>query len=173
MTLNFSIEYYTDWGQNVEVELCFISPDGKTYHQRIRLETEDGYVWKGVCMLRARGTQMRYTYVITAQQAVGNAIQTNVLRREWDVVPRLFPVDDARTYIFIDHWRDVPDASYAYTMPIRLLPAWGKGLRRLLPSSLGRTSSAYKPLSSLKARVWHSLATSRRLAIGIQRVLCP
>ena len=115
MTLNFSIEYHTDWGQNVEVELCFISPDGKTNHQRIRLETEDGHVWKGVCMLRARGTQMRYTYVITAQQAIGNGLQTNVLRREWDVVPRLYPVDDARTYTFIDHWRDVPEASYCYT----------------------------------------------------------
>ena len=126
MTLNFSIEYHTDWGQNVEVELCFISPDGKTYHQRIRLETEDGYVWKGVCMLRARGTQMRYTYVITAQQAVGNAIQTNVLRREWDVVPRLFPVDDARTYIFIDHWRDVPDASYSYTDAYQIASGMGQ-----------------------------------------------
>ena len=80
MTLNFSIEYRTEWGQNVEVELCFLSSDGKTHWQRIPLETDDGLVWKGVCMLKARGRQFRYSYIITAQTAV--------VRREWDVVPR-------------------------------------------------------------------------------------
>ena len=107
MTLNFSIEYHTDWGQNVEVELCFVSADSKTHYQRISLETEDGFHWRGICMLRARGRQLRYTYIITDG--------SNVLRREWDVVPRLFPADDARTYYFADHWRDVPYASYRYT----------------------------------------------------------
>lgn len=119
MTLHFSIEYRTEWGQRVEVELCFISADGKTNYQRIPLETEDGLLWKGICMLRARGTQMRYTYLIT-----GGA---SVLRREWDVVPRLFPADDARTYFFIDHWRDVPAASYCYTAAYQV--ASGLGLK--------------------------------------------
>ncbi|MBO4550138.1 MAG: 4-alpha-glucanotransferase, partial [Bacteroidaceae bacterium] len=107
MTLNFSIEYRTEWGQSVEVELCFLSADGKTHFQRIPLETDDGLVWKGLCMLKARGKQFRYTYIIMYGD--------EVVRREWDVVPRLFPADDARTYFFIDHWRDVPESSYCYT----------------------------------------------------------
>lgn len=107
MTLNFSIEYRTEWGQSVEVELCFLSADGKTYRQRFPLETDDGLLWKGVCMLRARGSQLHYTYIITAG--------AEVLRREWDVVPRLFPADDARTYFFFDHWRNMPEASHCYT----------------------------------------------------------
>ena len=107
MTLQFTIEYHTDWGQHVEVELCFISADGKTFHQRIPLETEDGLVWKGVCMLKAKGKQLRYTYIIMCGG--------EVVRKEWDVVPRLYPADDARTYFFIDHWRDVPSAAYCYT----------------------------------------------------------
>ena len=107
MTLNFSIEYRTEWGQNVEAELCFLSAEGKTHWQRIPLETEDGLVWKGLSMLRARGKQFRYSYVITNE--------AGIVRREWDVVPRLFPADDARTYFFIDHWRDVPESSYCYT----------------------------------------------------------
>ena len=107
MTLHFSIEYRTEWGQRVEVELCFLTDEGKTSHQRIPLETEDGLLWKGVCMLRARGKQMRYTYIIAGA--------TSVLRREWDVVPRQLPADDARTYIFFDHWRDVPASSYCYS----------------------------------------------------------
>ena len=107
MTLNFSIEYRTEWGQNVEVELCFLSADGKTHFQRIHLETDDGLIWKGLCMLKARGKQFRYTYIIMYRD--------EAVRREWDVVPRLFPADDARTYFFIDHWRDVPESSYCYT----------------------------------------------------------
>ena len=112
MTLNFSIEYRTEWGQNVEVEFCFLSADGKTSCQRIPLETDDGLLWKGVCMLKAKGKKMRYTYVITAHEGT--------VRREWDVVPRLFPADDARTYYFVDHWRDVPESSYCYTDAYRV-----------------------------------------------------
>lgn len=107
MTLNFSIEYRTEWGQNVEVELCFLSAEGKTHHQRIPLETDDGLIWKGLCMLKARGKQFRYSYIITTEG--------EVVRKEWDVVPRLFPADDARTYFFVDHWRDIPEASHCYT----------------------------------------------------------
>ena len=112
MTLNFSIEYRTEWGQSVEVELCFLSADGKTHFQRIPLETEDGLLWKGVYTLKAKSRQFRYTYLITAE---GESV-----RREWDVVPRLFPADDARTYFFIDHWRDVPESSYCYTDAYRV-----------------------------------------------------
>ena len=107
MTLHFSIEYRTEWGQSIEVELCFLSDDGKSHWQRISLETDDGYIWKGVFMLRARSKQFRYSYIVTGEEAI--------LRREWDVVPRVFPADDARTYFFIDYWRDVPAMSYRYT----------------------------------------------------------
>ena len=107
MTLHFSIEYRTDWGQIIEVELCFLSADGKSHWQRIPLETDDGLNWKGIFMLRARSKQFLYSYIVTGNESI--------LRREWDVVPRLFPADDARTYYFMDHWRDVPAASYCYT----------------------------------------------------------
>lgn len=107
MTLHFSIDYRTAWGQNVEVELCFLSDEGRSHFQRIALETTDGLTWKGLCMLRAYTRQLRYTYLVTAGPAV--------LRREWDVVPRVFPAEDARTYFFADHWRDVPESSHCYT----------------------------------------------------------
>ena len=107
MTLHFSIEYHTEWGQSVEVELCFISADGKTHYQRIPLETDDGLVWQGVCMLKAKGKQFRYTYLIMCG---GEAV-----RKEWDVVPRLYPADDARTYVFFDHWHNTPASSHCYT----------------------------------------------------------
>ncbi|MBO7137088.1 MAG: 4-alpha-glucanotransferase [Bacteroidaceae bacterium] len=126
MTLHFSIEYHTEWGQNIEVELSFLSADGKSHWQRIPLETDDGLNWKGICMLRARTRQMRYSYIVVSSQLPQRETSSQspsgemeggraVLRREWDVVPRLFPADDARTYFFFDHWRDVPAASYCYT----------------------------------------------------------
>jgi len=112
MTLNFSIEYRTEWGQNIEVELCFLSDDGKSHWQRIPLETDDGLIWKGLCSLKAKGKQFRYSYVVSGAEGE--------VRREWDVVPRMFPADDARTYFFIDHWRDVPAMSYRYTDAFRV-----------------------------------------------------
>ena len=118
MTLHFSIEYRTEWGQSVEVELCFLSEEGKTHWQRILLETEDGLIWKGLCTLRARGRQFRYAYIITQETAIS--------RREWDVVPRVFPADDARTYFFVDHWRDVPEASYCYTDAFKVANGLGR-----------------------------------------------
>ena len=114
MTLHFSIEYRTEWGQSIEVELCFLSAEGKSYWQRIPLETDDGLIWKGICTLKARTKQLQYTYMVTSstsEETDGN----RVLRREWDVVPRTFPANDARIYFFFDHWRDVPESSYCYT----------------------------------------------------------
>ena len=107
MTLHFSIEYRTEWGQAIEVELCLISADGKTHMQRFPLETDDGLHWKGLCTLHSRSKQMRYSYVVTQG--------STILRREWDVVQHLLPADDARTYFFCDHWRDLPENSYCYT----------------------------------------------------------
>ena len=107
MTLNFSIEYRTEWGQNVEVELCFLSAEGKTHPERILLDTDDGYMWKKRFTLKAYAKTLTYTYIITEG--------SRVCRREWDAVPRLFPADDARTYFFIDHWRDVSDSAHCYS----------------------------------------------------------
>lgn len=112
MTLQFSIEYRTEWGQSVEVELCFLTAEGKTRWQRIPLETDDGYLWKGIAMLRSQGNQLRYTYIVTNNSAV--------IRREWNVVPRVFPSDDAHTYFFVDHWRDRPESSYCYSDAYRV-----------------------------------------------------
>ena len=107
MTLNFSIEYRTEWGQNVEVELCFLSAEGKTHPERILLDTDDGYMWKKRLTLKAYAKMLTYTYIITEG--------SRVCRREWDAVPRLFPADDARTYFLIDHWRDVSDSAHCYS----------------------------------------------------------
>ena len=131
MTLNFSIEYRTEWGQNVEVELSLLSTGGKTNRQRIPLETDDGLIWKGMCTLHSRAKQLRYTYIIT-NPSLQSAGGDGVVRREWDVVPRLFPADNARTYFFEDHWHDVPKASHCYTDAFRV----ANGLKKLPPSSV-------------------------------------
>ena len=121
MTLYFSVEYRTEWGQNVEVELCFLSAEGKTHLERIPLDTDDGYTWRKRCTLRAYTKQLSYSYIITRakdrEQSAGDAQWqgNNILRREWDAVPRLFPADDACTYFFVDHWRDVSNSSHCYT----------------------------------------------------------
>ena len=107
MTLHFTINYRTAWGQTVEAELYFLSADGKSQIRRIALDTTDGEHWQGRINLRAHTGSFGYTYIITAGKTE--------LRREWEVVPRIFPADDKRNYYMADHWRDVPEASHCYT----------------------------------------------------------
>ena len=118
MTLHFAIEYHTEWGETVEVELCFLSAGANTSHQRISLETGDGLHWAGACSLKARGSRLRYTYIITKG--------VSVHRREWTACTRILPADDARTYYFRDHWADRPGDSYRYTKAYRVASGIGE-----------------------------------------------
>lgn len=49
-------------------------------------------------------------YIYQVEDADGN-----VLRREWDLVPRVYHFDTSKDYIFPDQWRDLPLPYHLYT----------------------------------------------------------
>lgn len=108
MHLNFSIEYRTEWGQYVAVEVLTHRVSGKSAPVTFILETEDGLHWgKEVILGQKDVVGFRYEYVICHEG--------KVLRREWPAVPRYFTAQVDKKFIFRDYWKDIPILSHLYS----------------------------------------------------------
>lgn len=107
MNLHFSLEYRTAWGEQVGVELTINRSQGSPVSHFYPLETGDGCFWTGDVSLPERDiVTFQYCYVICAGE--------QIIRREWNVVPRIFPAADL-DFRFPDYWRDVPQLSHLYS----------------------------------------------------------
>lgn len=123
MKLTFSIEYRTHWGENIAVEIESERTGRGRSMSVLPLSTEDGELWTGHFTMPARDMkQFQYRYVVVKDG--------NVMRREWDSVPRNFPANDNMSYLFPDYWRDIPALSHLYS------------------SAYTRSVSPFKPRSS-------------------------
>jgi len=114
MNFHFSIEYKTQWGEELRVALL-----GQEY----ALSTTDGVVWTADVVLHNLEEHdcLEYRYALYRRGSL--------VWREWDIVPhRLFLqsivrnktwVADDATYVLRDAWRPIPEAlplfSSAYT----------------------------------------------------------
>ena len=108
MKLHFSVEYHTEWGQQVCVQITRHCRGGKDIVELIHLDTQDGFVWKGEAFYNNTDTQsFTYLYIIYEGDVV--------LRREWDLVPRTFNASLNKVFIFSDSWRDVPLCNHMYS----------------------------------------------------------
>ena len=108
MKLHFSVEYHTEWGQQVFVEITHHHKNDKDSKELFRLDTQDGFIWKGEIFYNNIDTQsFTYQYIIYQ----GNV----VLRREWNIVPRTFNASSNHVFIFSDSWRDVPFCNHMYS----------------------------------------------------------
>ena len=112
MKLKFSIHYHTAWGESLHVCIDFHSQDGMVRHQNLLMLTEDGELWTletSALMSRQHPLshiQYRYQVEDTDEQ---------VLRKEWDMVPRIYYFDATKDYIFPDEWRDRPLPMHLYS----------------------------------------------------------
>ena len=107
MNLHFSIEYHTEWGQHVAVEITATRNQGSKVNHLFPLETSDGYHWAADISLPEKDVQtFRYNYIICAGE--------QVIRREWDAVPRVFPAADLN-FRLPDYWRDIPELNHLYS----------------------------------------------------------
>ena len=112
MKLKFSIHYHTAWGESLHVSIDFHSQDGMVRHQNLLMQTEDGELWTlETAALMSR--QHPLNHIVYAYQ-VENADE-EVLRREWDLVPRIYHFDASKDYIFPDEWRDRPLPLHLYS----------------------------------------------------------
>jgi len=112
MKLKFSIRYRTAWGENLHVSIAYHSQDGTVKQYNLLMQTEDGELWTlETAALESRQHPLSHiVYIYQVEDADGN-----VLRREWDLVPRVYHFDTSKDYIFPDQWRDMPLPYHLYT----------------------------------------------------------
>ena len=112
MKLKFSIQYGTQWGQNLYVVITYRSSDHTEKTQRLMMVTTDGMEWSlETTVLESRKhpiTSFLYNYQVEDNDG-------NVIRKEWDVIPRIYYFDSSKDYVLVDRWRDVPLQYHLYS----------------------------------------------------------
>ena len=112
MKLKFSIHYHTAWGESLHVSIDFHSLDGTVRHQNLLMQTEDGELWTletSALMSRQHPlSHIQYRYQV-------EDADEQVLRKEWDMVPRIYYFDATKDYVFPDEWRDRPLPMHLYS----------------------------------------------------------
>ena len=112
MILKFTLRYRTSWGESLHVAIAFHSQDGSVRQQNLLMQTEDGELWT-LETAALVGRQHPLSHIIYHYQ-VENADE-QVLRKEWDMVPRIYYFDTSKDYIFPDQWRDRPLPYHLYS----------------------------------------------------------
>ncbi|WP_028903885.1 4-alpha-glucanotransferase [Prevotella sp. P6B4] len=112
MKLKFSIQYGTQWGQNLYVVICYRSIDQTEKSERLMMTTADGMEWLlETTVLESRKHPIAsFSYHYQVEDAEGH-----VLRREWDAIPRVYYFDSSKDYVMADLWRDVPLQYHLYS----------------------------------------------------------
>ena len=112
MKLKFSIQYGTQWGQNLYVVITYRSSDHTEKTQRLMMVTTDGMEWSlETTVLESRKhpiTSFLYNYQVEDNDG-------NVIRKEWDAIPRIYYFDSSKDYVLVDRWRDVPLQYHLYS----------------------------------------------------------
>ncbi|MCQ2213994.1 MAG: 4-alpha-glucanotransferase [Bacteroidaceae bacterium] len=104
MKLRFSIEYHTQWGEDIRVQITKVMKDGqKKVTKECPLETFDGYIWEGEVTLQPTGiVALEYRYSMYRDD--------ELVWSEWDVAPHRILLDGlTANYAVTDLWRPIPD----------------------------------------------------------------
>ena len=118
--LNLEVEYATHWGESVWLELAFFRASGQDSVRRIPMLTGDGRTWHLDLPISERDiADFCYEFLVM------NGDQ--VVRREWNAVPRRFPVRNGLTYVCRDYWRDIPSESHLYSSAYTSLHPYTQG----------------------------------------------
>ena len=104
MKVRFSIEYYTQWGEDLRVQLCKVEKGGnKKPMKEYRLDTYDGKLWEGEVTLQNTGVEgIEYKYAMYRDD--------QLVWTEWEVAPHKVTFDGiTNQYILSDKWRPIPE----------------------------------------------------------------
>lgn len=112
MKLKFTIQYGTQWGQNLYVMITYRSADGTEKSNRLMMLTSDGLQWEveTAALVSRQHPITSFSYFYQVEDADGN-----VLRKEWNAVPRAYYFDASKSYVLADQWRDVPLQYHLYS----------------------------------------------------------
>ena len=117
MKVKFTIQYGTQWGENLYVAISYQSSDGKEKVRHLPMTTDDGWHWE--LETSAVESRQRPITAITYYYYVADS-EGKELRREWTEVPRTYYFDATKNYIFPDQWRDIPLQYHLYTRAYRI-----------------------------------------------------
>lgn len=108
MKLQFSIKYRTNWGETVKAEVITVGGKGQSKRTLCALDTTDGWQWGGEILLMERDLlSFTYRYCICRGD--------EVVRKEWNGVPRRFAADTTKSFTFPDRWNDFPEQAHLYS----------------------------------------------------------
>jgi 4-alpha-glucanotransferase len=112
MKLRFTINYGTQWGENLHVVISYKSLDGTVRTSDLLMSTDDGNYWTlETAVVESRQHPVdSFTYFYQVEDGEGC-----VLRREWTQVPRSYHFDASKSYLFPDFWRDIPLQYHLYS----------------------------------------------------------
>lgn len=114
MRIGFSIEYHTQWGEELRVQVCKIGKGGQRKAMKEwKLATCDGKMWEGeITLQHQEGDGIEYKYAVYRNDAL--------VWTEWEVAPHVVLFDGVTNhYMLTDRWRPIPEDlplySSAYT----------------------------------------------------------
>jgi len=112
MKLSFNVNYKTVWGETLHAVLYRAHAGANENKINIPLSTKDGQNWTGHILLEFnQPIAMSYHYEVRRDK--------QVVRREWNLIARILPVDPKIThYTLQDTWRDLPRESWLQTSAI-------------------------------------------------------
>lgn len=112
MKLKFSVIYNTAWGESLHVDIEYLSRDGSVRRSDLQMVTDDGRLWtlETVVMESRQHPIASFRYRYQVENTEGQ-----ILRREWDAMPRTFKFDSTKDYLLPDEWRDIPVQYHMYT----------------------------------------------------------
>jgi 4-alpha-glucanotransferase len=112
MKLKFSIHYHTAWGESLHICLDFHRQDGTVRRQHLMMQTSDGELWtlETAAMVSRQHPVSHIVYHYQVENERGD-----VLRQEWQLVPRIYFFDASQDYVFPDQWRERPLPFHLYS----------------------------------------------------------
>ena len=117
MKLRFSIQYGTQWGENLHVVIRYDSADGTRKQYNLLMTTDDGTFWtlETAALVSRQHPIASFSYYYQVEDGDGH-----VIRREWAQVPRTYPFDSSKSYMLADQWRDIPLQHHLYSRAYRV-----------------------------------------------------
>jgi len=142
MKLKFSLTYGTMWGESLHVQIEYLGYDGSVRRHNLPMNTNDGRLWtlETVALGSRHHPMSAFRYCYQVENASGD-----IIRREWNMVPRIYPFDPTKDYTMPDSWRDIPFQYHMYTSAYAVTMYGSRGEEvRPLPTSLYRRTLLFR-----------------------------
>ena len=103
MKMKFTIAYKANWGEQLQVDLTYLSRDGYRQNETLPMNTADGYDWvvESQTIANRHHPFTGFVYYYKVVDADGK-----VIRRESVRSPRAYVYDASKKYLLHDFWLD-------------------------------------------------------------------